>query len=107
MILFAFFQQIRYPINQQRIQRGANNRYRVSGPSTMLTNRFVNTKQKKTKAKREKKISKSEETDELNDEKKINPKEEVEEEPTIKSENGYVNWIKKHTMKVKNYYNCV
>ncbi|KAL7024163.1 hypothetical protein ACKWTF_012928 [Chironomus riparius] len=83
--------QIRYPINQQRIQRGANNRYRVSGPSTMLTNRFVNTKQKKTKAKKEKKISKSEETDELNDEKKISPKEEVEEEPTIKNENGLSN----------------
>lgn len=90
--IYISFQQIRYPINQQRIQRGANNRYRVSGPSGMLTNRFVNTKQKKTKAKKEKKISKSEENDE-NDENKTTPKEE-EEEPTTTSENGYVNWIK-------------
>lgn len=89
--IYIFFQQIRYPINQQRIQRGANNRYRVSGPG-MLTNRFVNTKQKKTKAKKEKKTSKSEENDE-NDENKTTPKEE-EEEPTTTSENGYVNWIK-------------
>lgn len=66
----------------------------MSGPSAMLTtNRFVNnTKQKKTKAKKEKKLSKSEENDE-NDEKQATPKKE-KEELTIKSENGYVNWIK-------------
>lgn len=86
-LFISQYVQIRYPINQ-RIQRGANNRYRANGPTSMLANRFVNTKPKKVKAKKEKKISKSEDTEEKETDEKKKIKEEEEQEVVVKSENG-------------------